>query len=80
MASITRIPAPLTVNRLPDIVPAAVLVASIVNTTGLPDAPPVAVSAIGVTPYVTGVGGAVNVITCVANFAATVAAADVIAL
>ena len=80
MASITRIPAPLTVNVLPDIVPAAVLVASIVNTTGFPDAPPVAVNVIGETPYVTGVGGGVNVIVCVASFAATVAAADVIAL
>ncbi len=42
MASITILPAPVTVNVLPLIVPVPVLDPSIVNTTGFPEAPPVA--------------------------------------
>ena len=39
------VPATVTVRVDPEIVPAPVLLGSIVKTTGLPDAPPVAVNA-----------------------------------
>jgi len=43
LASTTIDPAPVTVRTLPTIVPVPVLAASTENTTGFPDAPPVAV-------------------------------------
>jgi hypothetical protein len=43
------------------------------NTTTLPDAPPEAANETGNTPKLTGVGGAVKVIVCVALLTATLA-------
>jgi hypothetical protein len=52
----------------PEMVPApAVELASIVNTTALPDAPPVAASVIGEVPNGTGEEGAAEVIDCAIN-------------
>jgi hypothetical protein len=42
----TRLPAPVTVSVLPEIVPVPVLLESSVKTTGLPEPPPVALSGI----------------------------------
>ena len=42
----TTLPTPVTVTVLPEMVAAAVLLGSMVKTTALPDAPPVAVNEI----------------------------------
>ena len=46
----TRVPTPVTVSVLPEMVPVPVLLASMVKTTALPDVPPVATNVIGETP------------------------------
>ncbi len=74
-AAITTVPVPVIVSWLPLIEagPERTL-----KTTALPDAPPVALSAIGATPYSTTEGGGVNVIACVAWF--TVSVTDEVAV
>ena len=61
MAAIWMMPAPVTVNVVPLIVPGPEMT---LNTTALPEAPPVADSAIGDTPYVTGEVSGVKLIVC----------------
>ena len=61
----TKVPTAVTVSVLPEMEPAPVLLPSIVKTTGLPDAPPVATSEM-VSPaeYVCGVVGCVKLMAC----------------
>ena len=74
-AATTMVPAPVTVRVLPVIVPGPETTPKV---TAFPEAPPVAVSAIGETPYVTGEDG-VKLMLCdawvIVKFADTAVAA-----
>lgn len=60
-AAITTVPDPVIVRVLPLIVPGP---ETMLKTTGLPEAPPVATRVMGDTPLFTGEAGAVKLMVC----------------
>jgi hypothetical protein len=68
LASRTKVPAPVTVRVLPLMLPAPVLLESMVKTTGLPEPPPVALRVIvSLGTKVIGEAGAVKLIVWLAR-------------